>query len=702
VSSEGAGQRRLASIVAIDVAGYSARAEADETAAAAEIAALSRLISKACETHGGRIFNTAGDGFMLEFPAVSGALEAAGEIARDSEPPVRVGVHLGEVMVTPTGDLLGHGVNVAARIQALAPAGGVLVSADVQRAIRGPLAERLTDRGPVRLDKMDETVRVFALGAEGAPRPAERPIGPRPRLPATGRRLRIAIAAVLTALVVAAAGAWVLRDRLWPGADTDTTVAVLPFKVLGADPAARTVADGLAEEINGALASDETLIISASAPVDGAAPGAPAAPRAGLVLTGSVERTGEQLQVRVRLDETHLRVTLWTETFTGPAADPKALEVAVAAKATAVIGFALSTRGVGSQTLDAAALADFVQAQVLTTFVYPDGALKARALLQRVAARYPRLAVAHSALASAAGVASHQAPPEEEEALRSEAQDEARKAIALDPTSGEPFITLSRTTAPRQAWAERERLLDRAVALSPNLFYAWDARGYLLAEVGRTREGLQSIQKGQALNSLHPGADYRAAIHLAETGHYPEARRSAERLATYWPQAWTDLARATLVALYGAPDEARAVLARSLNHPYLGEEPSLRALSMFVDARAGRDPRARARAAEAVVDAVRTEGFRRNDAIQMLCLLGDLDGAFALADAGPSDRSEFTLFALFAPTTAPMRADARFWPLAVKYRLADYWLKSSHWPDFCDELTGEKACRVRAAAAMRG
>ena len=123
--------RKLASIVAIDVAGYSRRSETDEAAAIEAVAALHERVIKVAAVHGGRVFNTAGDGFMLEFPTASGALAAAEEIAAASDPPVRAGVHLGEVSVTSSGDLLGHGVNVAARIQQMASPGAVLVSGDV-------------------------------------------------------------------------------------------------------------------------------------------------------------------------------------------------------------------------------------------------------------------------------------------------------------------------------------------------------------------------------------------------------------------------------------------------------------------------------------------------------------------------------------------------------------------------------------------
>ena len=106
--------RRLTTIVALDVAGYSARTEADEARTTAEVAALRRVIEGIATAHGGRVFNIAGDGFMLEFGSSLAAVEAAFTLADTCEPMVRVGVHLGDVVVQPNGDLLGHGVNVAA------------------------------------------------------------------------------------------------------------------------------------------------------------------------------------------------------------------------------------------------------------------------------------------------------------------------------------------------------------------------------------------------------------------------------------------------------------------------------------------------------------------------------------------------------------------------------------------------------------
>jgi adenylate cyclase len=157
--------RKLATIVALDVAGYSARTEADEARTTAEVAALRKVIESIASRHGGRVFNTAGDGFMLEFGSSLSAVEAAIELAETCEPKVRVGVHLGDVVVQPNGDLLGHGVNVAARLMARSDPGSALVSGAVRQSIRGPITERLQSRGLLKLDKMAETIEAFALGS---------------------------------------------------------------------------------------------------------------------------------------------------------------------------------------------------------------------------------------------------------------------------------------------------------------------------------------------------------------------------------------------------------------------------------------------------------------------------------------------------------------------------------------------------------
>lgn len=171
-------KKRLATILALDMAGFSSRTETDEKAAIAAVAALRGRVGAAATAHGGRIFNSAGDGFMLEFAAASEALLAALDLltkAPPDAPPIRIGVHIGEVAVGESGDLLGHGVNVAARLEALAQPGMAIVSRAAADLVRGELHARLVPRGRVALDKMDETIDVLALDPAAKPGHARRP-----------------------------------------------------------------------------------------------------------------------------------------------------------------------------------------------------------------------------------------------------------------------------------------------------------------------------------------------------------------------------------------------------------------------------------------------------------------------------------------------------------------------------------------------
>ena len=167
-------QRRLAAIVSIDIAGYSALVERDAPRALSHVTRLRERAENVATRHDGRIFNTAGDSVMLEFASASDALAAAIALwEAEQEAVLRFGVHVGEVMSAPNGDLLGHGVNVAARLQTEATPGGLLASQIVHDTAEPHLARRLTARGRIRLAKMRETIGVFALELSNAPAPQE-------------------------------------------------------------------------------------------------------------------------------------------------------------------------------------------------------------------------------------------------------------------------------------------------------------------------------------------------------------------------------------------------------------------------------------------------------------------------------------------------------------------------------------------------
>jgi class 3 adenylate cyclase len=263
--------RRLAAILAADVAGYSRLMGADEEGTHERLKAHRReLIDPKIREHSGRIVKNTGDGMLAEFPSVVDAVRCAVELQRamvDREAGIpedrrirfRVGINLGDVIVEDD-DIFGDGVNVAARLEALAEPGGLCISRTVRDHIRDKLPYAFEDLGEQSVKNIARPVRVYAL----------RP-GPVTDLPATispiaiPRRhiARLAIAAVGTAALVLAGAAW----WLWPATKPSppavaatTTIAqplqaprlsivVLPFANLSHDPDQQYFADGITEDL---------------------------------------------------------------------------------------------------------------------------------------------------------------------------------------------------------------------------------------------------------------------------------------------------------------------------------------------------------------------------------------------------------------------------------------------------------------------
>lgn len=173
-------KRRLAAILAADVVDYSRLMHADEVATLAALKARRRcILEPLIARHGGRLFKIVGDGAMVEFGSVVSAVQCAVELQErfsaanagaspDHQIVLRIGVHLGDVMVEGT-DLYGDGVNIAARLESLAESGGVLVSEDVYRQISNKLSLGFHDIGPQKLKNIDEAVRAFRIATVGSP-----------------------------------------------------------------------------------------------------------------------------------------------------------------------------------------------------------------------------------------------------------------------------------------------------------------------------------------------------------------------------------------------------------------------------------------------------------------------------------------------------------------------------------------------------
>jgi adenylate cyclase len=272
--------RKLAAILAADIVGFSRLAGADEEGTLARLRALrSDLIDPTIAVHNGRIVKRTGDGSIVEFRSAVDAVRYAievqiGMIERNAGfPPdrrieFRVGIHVGDVVEEADGDLMGEGVNIAARLEGVAEPRGIALSEDAYRYAKGRLEIAVRDRGPIQPKNIAQPIRVYALDIGKLARPQPRRS---PTLTATQQRrfsrARLALALAL-ALVVGGLGWQILyadRQRLTDASPLAPrlSIVVLPFANLSGDASQDYLGDVLTEELTTSLSRlPNTFVVS--------------------------------------------------------------------------------------------------------------------------------------------------------------------------------------------------------------------------------------------------------------------------------------------------------------------------------------------------------------------------------------------------------------------------------------------------------
>jgi TolB-like protein/class 3 adenylate cyclase len=347
--------RKLAAILVADVVGYSRLAGAEEERTLARLRGLrSDLIDPAIAAHHGRIVKRTGDGSIIEFRSVVDAVRCAmevqiGLIERNAGVPedrriqFRVGIHVGDVVEESDGDLMGDGVNIAARLEGIAKPGAICLSEQAYWQVKGRLDLKVSDLGATQLKNIAEMIRVYSLEvgqpAQAKPASETKPPAPQPRPPPPNKRLAPAplAAAIAALLILIAGGAWwflganrpapVASNAPQPLAAQRLSIVVLPFANLSGDPAQDYLADSLTDELTTALARirDSFVIARNTAftykgkPVDAKAIGKELGVR--YVLEGSVLPGGNQVRVNAQLIDADNGAHLWADQFDTPRAD---------------------------------------------------------------------------------------------------------------------------------------------------------------------------------------------------------------------------------------------------------------------------------------------------------------------------------------------------------------------------------------------
>ena len=350
--------RKLAAILVSDVVGYSRLTGADEDRILARLRALlSDLIDPTIAVHHGRIVKRTGDGAIVEFRSVVDAVNCAIEVQRamvdrnagvapDKRIEFRIGIHLGDVVEESDGDLMGDGVNIAARLQGAAKPGGICLSEQAYWQVKGRLNFKVTDLGQTQLKNIAEPVHVYSLEVGQPAQPKPKALGSKRRW--LSAPLAAAIAALL--LLAAASGWFLLAGRsMKPAQAAHLSIVVLPFTNLSGDPSQDYFADGITENLTTDLSRiRDSFVIARNTAFTFKGKNADAreiGKELGVryVLEGSVQRDQNQVRVNAQLIDAESGGHLWAERFDKPLSNLFSMQDEIVASLASQLGVELIT-----------------------------------------------------------------------------------------------------------------------------------------------------------------------------------------------------------------------------------------------------------------------------------------------------------------------------------------------------------------------
>jgi adenylate cyclase len=543
-------ERRLVAIFAADVDGYSRLMGSDEVGTLRDLTECRRILDSLIALHRGRIANTAGDSVLAEFSSAVDAAqcaieaqvalaEANGQVSLDRQIKFRIGVHVGDVMVR-AGDLFGDGVNVAARLEGIAEPGGVCVSDDAYRQIRGKIDSTFEDMGARSLKNIAEPMRVWRIQSVS-----------RPTMSTQAEPLA-------------------LPDK--------PSIAVLPFQNMSGDPEQEYFADGMVDDITTALSRFKALFVIArnssftykGRAIDIKQVGRELGVR--YVLEGSVRKAAGKVRITGQLIDATTGAHLWADRFEGNATDIFALQDAM----TDSIVSAIAPRVLQAEIeLAARSRPDNLSAYDLYLRATPrycsltrEGLSDALQLLGRALEIDPRYGAAASLAANCHLFNVVQGWATDPKSGIKEATRLSRMALSIDENDPEALAIGGHIVVWSGDLDTAIEMVDRAVELNPNSARAWNERGWTYRHSEQTEEAIQSFERAIRMSPLDP------MLHLTLTGMataFIELRRFDEAVAVAKKalrrnQTFSTTYRCLAAALahLGRDEEAREAAARLL------------------------------------------------------------------------------------------------------------------------------------------
>jgi adenylate cyclase len=619
-------ERKLAAILSADVVGYSRLMAEDEAATIRTLSDYREEIAMRVRQHRGRVVDTPGDNLLAEFPTAFDAVRCAVEIqgvlrALNASLPderrmdFRIGVHMGDVSVEGE-KIYGDGVNIAARLEALAEAGGVCISATVHEQVRNKLDVGFTDLGDQTVKNIPDHVHVYRVQPRSQPQAPGRASAPPDKRP---RRLRTALIATSAVILLLGLGLWASWPRplglvidlvgvsgppVNPALPDKPSIVVLPFVNMSGDPEQEYFSDGITEELINDLAGvPELFVISRNSaftykgqPVKVRDVGRDLGVR--YVLEGTVRKVEGRVRITAQLIDATSGFHLWSESYDRELSDILALQAEISQQI--LVAFKVEMRDAAAERVVRRSSRDLKAQDTVWRGIAHLGpgtredVLEARYLFERAIEQDPDFGVAYGFAASTYFV-EYINGWNLDPALLDRAVELAERALALDPSTVPAHVILSFINLRQGRLAEALVAAERAVEFAPNVEFPHMALGAVLAGQGRFVAAMQSVARAMRLN---PKADPGVLAAVAAVNF---AAGRTEKAVELWEQARaanTDMivARIPLAALYES--EGRHEEARVLAHEIL---------------RVNRDL-----TAESATELALRSGFDRDEAIENL------------------------------------------------------------------------------------
>jgi adenylate cyclase len=508
--------RRLAAIIAADVAGYSRMMGSDDEGTLARLTSdKAAVVDPAVRDHGGRLVKSTGDGFLIEFASAVAAIECALAIqrhmaernaARPAERRVdlRIGVNFGDVIVQGD-DIFGDGVNVAARLEGIAEPGGICASEKMVAEVRGRVAAEYVDMGPRTLKNIAAPVRAFR---------------------------------------VAASAGLIRREPERPQAADKPSIAVLPFENMSGDSDQSVFSDGITEDIITDLSKVSGLLViarnSSFAYKGGAVNVAEVSRALGVrhVLEGSVRKAGSRVRVTAQLIDGATGGHVWAERYDRDLTDIFAVQDDITRQIVGALTVKLQggeARRLGPRIpADPAAYEFYLRGRERNWRATKESVVEAKELLLRATEIDPSFAPAYAVLAHAHQLDYINRWTDDPALSLAVAHEYAQKAVALDDGDPNGHSALAITYSHRKEFDAALRETERTLALDPNFAPGHINLGSSLLWRDRPAEALEAFAAAMKLDPHNPDMIlhfFARAVHartLPGGGRYPRAPRRAQ------------------------------------------------------------------------------------------------------------------------------------------------------------------------------